>query len=187
MRVTDDRYAGELAKFDLAIRMIGHEARTGTIRACTGFTEDRIRKIYSTYFKLRPGITVRRKRGKSPTQITGFVSSSRRQSEATLIACLLLYTGAIDLAARGPVKSVGVSSVSLGQRICDAFEVYRALQPEPLFSFERVWGLYRALAVAQELYFARCGICEGPYVQDAYALDYQRCPFCELKDRPAQV
>ena len=62
MRVTDDRYAGELEKFDLAIRMIGHEARTGTIRTCTGFTEDRIRKIYSTYFKLRPGITVRRKR-----------------------------------------------------------------------------------------------------------------------------
>lgn len=24
----------------------------------------------------------------------------------------------------------------------------------------------------------------GPYVQDAYALDYQRCPFCELKDQP---
>ena len=187
MRVTDDRYAGELAKFDLAIRMIEYEARTGTIRACTGFTEDRIRKIYSTYFKLRPGLTVRRKRGKSPTQITGFVSSSRRQSEATILACLLLYTGAINLAASGPVRNNHVSSVSLGQRVCDAFAVYRDLHPEPLFSFERVWGLYRALAIAEELYFARCGICEGPYVQDSYALDYQRCPFCELKDRPSPV
>ena len=167
VRVTDDRYAGALAKFDLAIRMIGHEARTGTIRSCTWFTEDRIRKIYSTYFKLRPGISVRRKRGTSPTQITGFVSSSRRQSEATVVACLLLYTGAIHLAARGPVKNVGVSPVSLGQRVCDAFEVYLVLHPDPLFSFERVWGLYRALAVAQELYFARCGICDGPYVQDS--------------------
>ena len=50
MRVTDDRYTGEMDKFELAIRMIGHEARTGTIRSCTGFTEDRIRKLYGTYF-----------------------------------------------------------------------------------------------------------------------------------------
>ena len=186
MRVTDDRYAGELEKFDLAIRMIGYEARTGTIRACTGFTEDRIRKIYATYFKLRPGITVKRKRGKSPTQITGFISSSRRQSEATVLACLLVYTGAIDITG-GPTRDARFGSVALGQRVCDAFDAYRELHPEPRFSFERLWGLYRAMAIAKELYFARCGICEGPYVQDAYALDYERCPFCELKDRPAAV
>ncbi len=48
MRVTDHRYAAELDKFNLAVRMIRHEARTGTIRACTGFSEDRIRKIYNS-------------------------------------------------------------------------------------------------------------------------------------------
>ena len=52
MRATDNRYAAEMAKFNLAVRMIGHEARTGTIRRCTGFSEDRIRKIYGTYFKV---------------------------------------------------------------------------------------------------------------------------------------
>ena len=50
MRATDDRYTAERDRFDLAIRMIRHEARTGTIRLCTGFTEDRIRKIYASYF-----------------------------------------------------------------------------------------------------------------------------------------
>ena len=35
--------------------MISHEARTGTIRLCTGFSEDRIRKIYGTYFKNEQG------------------------------------------------------------------------------------------------------------------------------------
>ncbi len=48
MRATDNRYAGERERFDLALRMIEHEARTGTIRLCTGFTEDRIRKAGST-------------------------------------------------------------------------------------------------------------------------------------------
>ncbi len=51
MRITDHRYNGEIERFNLAVRMIGHEARTGTIRKCTGFTEDRIRKIYGSYFK----------------------------------------------------------------------------------------------------------------------------------------
>ena len=51
MRATDDRYRGEQAKFDLAMRMIEHEARTGTIRYFTGMNDDRIRKLYTTYFK----------------------------------------------------------------------------------------------------------------------------------------
>ena len=33
MRVTDNRYRGELEKFDLAMRLIRHEARTGKTRA----------------------------------------------------------------------------------------------------------------------------------------------------------
>ena len=55
MRATDDRYRGEQAKFELAMRMIGHEARTGTIRYFTGLNDDRIRKLYTTYFKYQRG------------------------------------------------------------------------------------------------------------------------------------
>ena len=51
MRLTDDRYAGERSQFELALRMIGHEARTRTIRECTGLSDDRIRKLYTTYFR----------------------------------------------------------------------------------------------------------------------------------------
>ena len=51
MRLTDDRYSGEKSQFELALRLIRHEARTGTIRSCTGLSDDRIRKLYSTYFR----------------------------------------------------------------------------------------------------------------------------------------
>ena len=79
MRITDNRYSAELDKYDLAVRMIRHEARTGTIRACTGFSEDRIRKIYGTYFKPVVGTaTIRRHRGKSPRRIQHFTSSAPR-------------------------------------------------------------------------------------------------------------
>jgi hypothetical protein len=183
MRVTDNRYAGELEKFDLAMRMIGHEARTGTIRICTGFTEDRIRKLYTTYFQGREGPRVRRRRGKSPRQIGRFVSSARRQNEATLLACLYLFCNVIDLDGEGRVsRARSGSSVALGFRLCQAYESYLKLYPDPQLSFEWAWNLYHSLIESRELYFAWCEICGGPYVQDKYALDYQRCPLCELKD-----
>lgn len=183
MRITDNRYASEMAKFNLAVRMIGHEARTGTIRSCTGFSEDRIRKIYGTYFKNEKGNTVKRRRGKTPRQIAGFVTSSQQQSEATLMSCFLVHSGVVSPGLnKGHANSNRLENLELGERFCDAFETYLQLHPEPRLSFEKAWSLYQALAIEQELYFASCADCHGVYIQDRYALDYHHCPFCELKE-----
>lgn len=181
MRATDNRYTGERERFDLAIRMIGHEARTGTIRLCTGFTDDRIRKIYTSYF---PGHeSVHRRRGKSPSQVGPFVSSARRQGEASLLTVLFVHTGVmqVDSASRA-LRAIFEPGVILGVGMCESFEAYLTLHPEPQLSFEWAWNLYRCLVSRRELRLAWCALCEGPYVQDAYALDYERCPFCEVKD-----
>lgn len=181
MRATDSRYAGERTRFDLAVRMIGHEARTGTIRQCTGFTEDRIRKIYLNYFPEAGAI--RRHRGKTPTQIAPFVSSARRQGEASLLALLFIHRGVVHLDRSGRrLRAGSEDGVPLGSALCDAFEAYLELHPEPQLSFEWSWNLYRCLVTRRELQLAWCSVCEGPYVHDAYALDYARCPFCEVKD-----
>jgi hypothetical protein len=188
MRVTDHRYAGELDRFHLAIRMIRHEARTGTIRACTGFSEDRIRKIYNSYFRAGAGAQVKRRRGKSPTRIRQFVNSTPRQLEATVLAGLFLLCEAARVAGNGRAERVsGADRVALGERLCQAFETYRGVHPQPRLSFEWAWNLYHSLVDSRELYFAECDTCSGRYVQDAYALDYRRCPFCEMKDHRSVV
>lgn len=188
MRVTDNRYAGELDKFNLAMRMIRHEARTGTIRACTGFTEDRIRKLYGTYFKTAEANGIKRRRGKSPRQIGRFVNNARRQAEATLLACLFLFCKVFRLDDRGqPIRLAVANDVKLGERLCQAYETYVNLYPDPQLSFEWVWNLYYALIETRELYLAWCGNCTGPYIQDAYSLDYSRCPLCDLKDQRANL
>ena len=188
MRVTDNRYAGELDKFNLAVRMIGHEARTGTIRACTGFTEDRIRKLYGTYFKTADNSGIKRRRGKSPRQIGRFVNSAKRQTEATLLASLYLFCNVFQLDRENrPTRLVPKNDVELGEHLCQAYETYSNLYPDPQLSFEWAWNLYFALVETRELYFAWCEICTGPYVQDAYSLDYRRCPLCELKDHRADL
>jgi len=182
MRVTDNRYRGEIDRFDLAMRLIRHEARTGTIRRFTGFTEDRIRKLYGAYFKSAGSEPVRRRRGKSPRQIARFVNSHRRQTEATLLACLCRLCEAFKLADHRRANRIdALDDVSLGSRLCDAFETYRQLCPDPQFSFEWTWNLYHALVETRELYFSWCDTCHAPYVQDTYALDYRHCPLCEQK------
>ena len=45
MRISDDRYSRERARMELALRFLHHEARTQTIRAWTGLSDDRIRKL----------------------------------------------------------------------------------------------------------------------------------------------
>ena len=88
MRLTDDRYAAERSQFELALRMIRHEARTRTIRECTGLSDDRIRKLYATYFRNTGASDVRRRRGKSPQQIMRFVRKPENQLQATTLVAL---------------------------------------------------------------------------------------------------
>lgn len=184
MRVTDDRYAGELEKFDLAMRMIRHEARTGTIRACTGFSEDRVRKLVASYCRETGRPPLRRRRGKSPRQVAPFVSSAERQAETTRLATLYVYCRAARVNPEGRITGSDASSqVETAQRVCQAYELYHLLESHPSLSFEWAWNLYHALLVTGELYFAWCAGCDAPYVQDRYALDYEHCPSCELREQ----
>lgn len=183
MRITDDRYSAERARFDLAVRMIRHEARTGTIRQCTGFTEDRIRKIYASYFADEPH-PLRRRRGKTPTQITPFISSAVRQGEASLFGGLLLRAGVACFEANHRLlRSPALTPLTVGTRFCTAYENYLTLHPAPHISFEWGWSLYQSLVHRRELRINWCTLCYGTYIEDAYSLNYQRCPFCAVKDQ----
>ena len=124
MRITDNRYRGEIDKFNLAVRLIHHEARTGTIRRFTGFTEDRIRKLYGAYFKSAAGERVRRRRGKSPRQIARFVNSTQRHTEATLLACLCRLCKAFGLTDRqraSRIEALGYGSLRGVDFVCISF------------------------------------------------------------------
>ncbi len=92
----NERYARERAQVDLALSMIRHEARTNTIRSCTGLSDDRIRKLCSQYFGGRNGEPVRRRRGKSPQQVARFVKNAAHQLESTTLMHLFLVYGLLE-------------------------------------------------------------------------------------------
>ena len=95
MRISDDRYSRDRLRLDLALRFIHHEARTHTIRAWTGLTDDRIRKLYRTYLYEAGGTRVARHRGKSPRQAAFFTRSLRMRREAAVFASVSSLFGLI--------------------------------------------------------------------------------------------
>lgn len=177
MRATDDRYRGEQARFELAMRMISHEARTGTIRYWTGLSDDRIRKLYASYFK-HAGRPVRRRRGRSPTQIAPLVRNPQRVLESGMLANLLIANRLLRPHDEAQPKLE--CNVLLGHRFCESFETYVELVPSPLLNFEWGWNLLLSIRRGDELSIARCDVCAVCYIIDLLALPGNRCPGCSM-------
>lgn len=174
-------YLTEKSRFELALRLISAEARTRTIKQCTGLSDDRIRKIYGRYFKDQLNGKVKRRRGKSPRQISHFVKNAERQLQATTLFYLYCATGLVRIRANGQAQPCWPNpDVEYGHRLCRAFETYQGLYPRPLYSFEWAWALLQAISRCDELCLSGCGDCSLPYVHDSYALNQQRCPACEI-------
>jgi hypothetical protein len=181
MRLTDDRYSGERSQFELALRMIRHEARTRTIRECTGLSDDRIRKLYTRYFCNSSLSGIKRRRGKSPRQINRFVKNSQNQMQATTLVALFSAGLLVRIDEDDSVHPCWPRpDVEFGHRLCRAYETYLLLHKEPQLSFEWAWNLLHCISMNDELYLASCHHCRALYVQDAYALDQGSCPACEI-------
>lgn len=182
MRLTDNRYATERRQFELALRMILLEARTGTIRDCTGLSDDRIRKLYGTYFRNHTGTSITRRRGKSPQQVARFVKNPVNQLQAGTLIALYCANLLLRIDAQRVVQSCWPRpDVEFGHRLCRAYETYRLLHPQPRLSFEWAWNLLHNIARNDELILGGCNSCHVFYVQDAYALDAGICPSCTLE------
>lgn len=184
MRATDDRYRGEQAKFELAIRMIRHEARTGTIRYFTGLNDDRIRKLYTTYFKFSD-VPVRRQRGRSPTRVSPLVRTPQRALESGVFANLLLANGLFSVDnPPGPTLQL---NIDFGHRFCECFETFEMLVPRGSLSFEWSWNLLMSMRRGDELGIAHCDTCSICYLFDILSLPRSVCPACLLFEERGAV
>jgi hypothetical protein len=184
MRLTDDRYSGERSQFELALRMIRHEARTRTIRECTGLSDDRIRKLYNRYFRTGGLTGIKRRRGKSPRQINRFVKNSQNQIQATTLVALFSAGLLVRIDRDDSVHPCWPRpDVEFGHRLCRAYETYLLLHKNPQLNFEWAWNLLQCISYNDELFLANCRNCSVLYVQDAYALDRGSCPACEIVNR----
>ncbi len=130
MRISDDRYSRERERMELALRFLHHEARTQTIRAWTGLSDDRIRKLYRSYLSQAQRYLPRH-RGKSPHQIAYFTRSLRLQEETAVLASVLSLLGVVPAATPGAPPAAAAAAAALpgltrGELLCQAFEACSA-------------------------------------------------------------
>lgn len=179
MRVSDDRYTRDRQKFDLALRLIRHEARTYTIRQWTGLSDDRIRKLYRSYVLNSDVRVVTRHRGKSPRQAAFFFRNPELNFHAAQLASLFLMYGLVGGCARGVEPRYHLGSLESGALLCRAYEAYQEMHTPASISFEHAWFLLLALARHDEVGIARCAICGGVLVRDLLARRKLTCGNCD--------
>ncbi|HTU67978.1 MAG TPA: hypothetical protein VMF52_18660 [Steroidobacteraceae bacterium] len=181
MRISDDRYSRDRLRLDLALRFIHLEARTHTIRAWTGLTDDRIRKLYRTYLLEVDGRRVARHRGKSPRQASFFTRSVRMRRESAVFASVSSLFGLITRESiLVPRAAQPAPNVMRGTLLCEAFETYRALVGDSQISFEHAVFLLEAVQAGEELRVAHCRDCSGVLVTDSLALRSPVCSECSI-------
>jgi len=176
MRFTEDRYAQDKNRMDLALRMIQHEARTTTIRECTGLSDDRIRKLYKSY--AAAGSTpVRRHRGKSPTQSAFFFKNPAHRRQSATLAGLYALLGLLN--SHTPSEGGSRAAIARGALFCRTYETYLQLDQSRPLSFEHAWRLLSALQTRAEIIADTCTRCQGLMVIDRLGARHAHCTWCE--------
>jgi hypothetical protein len=179
MRISDDRYSRDLQRIDLALRLIGHEARTFTIRQWTGLSDDRIRKLYRSYVACRPVVPVLRHRGKSPRRVAFFFRTPELHFQATQLAGLFLMHGLLEGGDDGVEARYRLGSLDSGGLLIQSYEAYRTLHIPAAISFEHAWFLLFALGRRSEIRVQRCAACGALQLCDPYARKTGGCAGCQ--------
>jgi hypothetical protein len=174
VRRSDNRWEREERQRDLAKRMIGHAARTQTIVEWTGLTRYQVQLIVRGY----PETSVRH-RGASPFQPAFFSRSPLRQRESAALASIALDMQIITRKVDGTARSAAV--LDRGERLVDAYELFRSLAPDSIIQLEHAILLVTELAKGRALVLGKCPICSGLIIVDRQGPPELNCGFCRAQ------
>jgi ribosomal protein S27AE len=177
MRVWYPRYARDLQRLHLAQRLIAHRARTQVISDWTGLSVVQVRSLYRQFGKELDGGGAQRLRGPGPTSVTHLLTSERRRSEAAgFIGLCYVLEAMPSMPIHDPKREL--HTVTRGERLCRAFEIYRTLMPGRCMNFHQALLLYTAVALGQEVQAAKCGSCGAVIVRDVLGIGRWNCGRC---------
>ena len=183
MRISDDRYSRDRQRFDLALRMIRHEARTCTIRTWTGLTDDRIRKLYRSYVA-ELGPDIKRHRGKSPSHVGFFLKNLEARRHAAALGGLYSILGLLAKPAPNSRHTgAGAGALHWGEQFCRTYETYLEFNRPHRISFEHACSLLEALQAQCELRPGTCPSCTAFMVVDTLRAHGADCSLCEREKR----
>ena len=177
MRISDARYSRDLRRYQLAWRLIRHGARTRTVERWTGLSMYRIHTLYEAY-ALQGGDTPRTlPRGKAPHQVSFFWRSAHLKCEAAVLGGFLEAFGVLPSEPDGSAVE-HLPGIARGERLCAAFEEFKAYWPTAESTLEHAILLLTELTRGIEIALGRCVSCHILIVLDRLSVGPARCAFC---------
>ena len=173
MRLTDCRYDRDRLRLEIAYRLIGYEVRTETIRQSTQLSADRIRRLFRDYVRDQPQSRIRRRRGKSPRQMSFFQRTPRHELEAATMGSLLRTCGLL-----GKTPLLHRLTLEEVARFCDVYDTFVTVCPPAAVTFEHAWYLMQVLARDDEYVLTPCQDCGALWVRDRLDLVPIVCATC---------
>ena len=171
VHITDDQIGRYFRRVQLGLRFLAHGARAQTTCQWSGLTPDQL-------------VTLRRRwmfnsderlRGPSPSSFQIFFRSARTSSQAALFVCICRIVGAATARA----------SLEAGERLCDAFEIYREWEPQADLEFEQAVLLMTGSVRAEKIELGRCTNCSRPLLIDKLGQAQRSCLRCRRSGTPA--
>ena len=184
MRVSDQEYSRDQRSFHLALRMLRHEARLNTICAWTKFTEERVRNLSRSHRRQQPRQETEPHRGPSPKRLAPLLATASLRSEVAALAGLCRLLGIIP-EARLPNARKRLPSVTLGERLCEAFEFFQEIVPFARLTFEQLVFLVFAVAEGEMCSIDLCVSCRAVILVDHLSLARRVCVHCQNAKRVA--
>lgn len=181
MRISDHRYNRDVRKYNLALRLVGHEARTGTIRHWTGLSGEGVRNLFQSYALNGDDRCVTRRRGPSPHNVEFSLLSPQMRADVAILTSVLLL---LDVMPVRPMQNVRTELPSLGrgERLCAAYECFRELIPESTITLEHAVLLMTTLVQGRELIVAKCACCGALMVARYHGDAAHPCDLCSNAD-----
>jgi hypothetical protein len=171
MRIYETREQA-LRQHILAKRMILVNARTRTVTVWTGLLAHRVRTL--TELHLPPAET--RHRGNPPASMASLVGQVDVESESSVFLYLALQ---LEVIPPGRVRQAHrtLPSVTRGERLMSAYELYRTVIDDPHLSIDHASLLLLEYAEGRQLQLTQCVVCQDIMVNQPCERREQ-CPFC---------
>lgn len=162
-------------RYQLALRLVAHQARTGTIFAMTSLSRHQQEAL-----RQRWGITEEtRRRGPSPSSLSRFTHSPRARSEGAVLAAFCRIYGLPPLGSLAGLSRRKLLTLEFGERLCDTYESYRACFPWSKFEIEELLSFAIAIAANEVIGLGRCESCSGTVILDRLAPHMPTCAHCQ--------
>ena len=174
VHVTDDQIGRYFRRIQLGLRFLAHGARAQTTSQWSGLTPDQL-------------VTLRRRwmfnaderlRGPSPSSFQCFFRSAKSRQQASLFVCIfrIVWTGPRRSGTHGTRLIVSLEN---GERLCEAFEVYREWEPDADLEFEQAVLLATGAVEGEKIELTHCLHCSSPVLMDRLSTPNTACPRCK--------